>query len=146
MIGLYLWFLFKKLLWEVREINLCDILTIFLRMQSQVLPVLVIEGDVWYFRSLHPPFEISSDTEHLYKQLLVFGNVIFVVFECLQWSWWFSYNLLKDYRATSPKRKQKFSKTVLSTFQKTLFELCSAGFFGCNWKSCFENFLRSLST
>ena len=28
--------------------------------------------------------------------------------------------------------KQKLSKTTLSTFQKCLFELCSAWFFGCN--------------
>ena len=27
--------------------------------------------------------------------------------------------------------KQKLSKTTFSTFQKCLFELCSAGFFGC---------------
>ena len=40
--------------------------------------------------------------------------------------------------------KQKFSKTTLSTFQNCLFELWSAVFFGCNYKNCFENFLRSL--
>ena len=35
--------------------------------------------------------------------------------------------------------KQKLSKTTLSTFQKCLFELCSAWFFNCKWKSCFES-------
>ena len=40
--------------------------------------------------------------------------------------------------------KQKLSKTTSSTFQKCFFELCSAWFFGCKWKNCFENFLRSL--
>ena len=40
--------------------------------------------------------------------------------------------------------KQKLSKTTLCTFQKCLFELCSAGFFGCKKRSCFENLLRSL--
>ena len=40
--------------------------------------------------------------------------------------------------------KQKISKTTLSTFQKCLFELCSASFFGCSWKNCIEKFVRSL--
>ena len=40
--------------------------------------------------------------------------------------------------------KQNFSETTLSTFQKCLFELCFAFFFGCNSKTCFENLLRSL--
>ena len=33
---------------------------------------------------------------------------------------------------------------TLSTFQKFLFELSFAFFFGCNYKNCFETFLRSL--
>ena len=40
--------------------------------------------------------------------------------------------------------KHKFSRTTLSTFQKCLFELSFASFFGCNYKKCFETFLRSL--
>ena len=40
--------------------------------------------------------------------------------------------------------KQKLSETTLNTFQKCLFELCSACFFGCNYNICVENFLRSL--
>ena len=40
--------------------------------------------------------------------------------------------------------KQKLSKTTLSTFQKCLFENTWACCFGCNQKTCFENFLRSL--
>ena len=44
----------------------------------------------------------------------------------------------------TPKGKHKLSKTTSSTFQKCLFELCWAFFFGCKWKNCFEKFLRSL--
>ena len=32
----------------------------------------------------------------------------------------------------------------VSTFQKSLFELCFASFFGCNSKICFDNLLRPL--
>ena len=42
------------------------------------------------------------------------------------------------------EQNRNFPKTTLSTFQKCLFELWRACCFGCNWKSCFENFLRSL--
>ena len=33
---------------------------------------------------------------------------------------------------------------TLSKFQKCLFELCFAFIFGCNYKICFENLLKSL--
>ena len=41
-----------------------EIIPIFVRLQYKVLPALVFEGYVWYFGSLHPAFEISSDTEY----------------------------------------------------------------------------------
>ena len=47
----------------------------FIRLQCQVLPALVIEGCVWYFRSLHPAFEMSYDTEYLYKILSFFEQI-----------------------------------------------------------------------
>ena len=37
----------------------------FVQMQSHVLAVLVCEGYVWYFGSLHHAFEMSSDIEYL---------------------------------------------------------------------------------
>ena len=76
--------------------------------------------------------------------LIFFGNLVSVVLYCMQLFWWFSSKPSGKYSAISPKGKHKFSKTTLSTFQKFLFELSVAFFFGCNYKNCFETFLRSL--
>ena len=86
----------------------------FVQIHSRILAALVFEGYVWYFWYLHLASEMSSDIEYLKKTAFV--------------SW----------------RKQKLSKTTWSAFQKRLFELWWAWFFGCKWKSCFENLLRSL--
>ena len=40
--------------------------------------------------------------------------------------WWFSYKPSEQNWAISPKRKHQLSKMTLSTFQKSLFELCFA--------------------
>ena len=61
----------------------------------------------------------------------------------MQLFWWVSYKPSEKYWAITPKGKHKLSKTTSSTFQKRLFELCWAFFFGCKWKNCFEKFLRS---
>ena len=50
---------------EKFEINVCEILPIFVRLQCWVLPALVFKGYVYYFGSLHPAFEMSCDTEYL---------------------------------------------------------------------------------
>ena len=88
---------------------------------------------------------MSCHTEYLQKQLLIFfENVVFVVLDCVQLLWWFSHKPSEKQWAISPKGKHQLSKMTLSTFQKCVFELCLAFFFGCNWKICFENLLRSL--
>ena len=103
------------------------------QMQSHVSAAPVPEGYVWYFGSVHPAFEMSSDTEYLEKNSFwFFGNVVFVVLDCVQLFWWFSYKPSEKWRAFSPKGKHQLSKMTLSTFQKCLFELCFAFFFGCN--------------
>ena len=76
-------------------------------MQRHVLAALFSERYVRYFGFLHPAFEMSRDIEYLKKTVL--------------FSW----------------AKQKLSETTLSTFQKCLFELCSAWFFGCKKKQLF---------
>ena len=73
-----------------------------------------------------------------------FGNVVFVVLDCVQLFWWFSYKSSEKFWVISPKGKHNLSKTTLSTFQNCPFELCSAFFFGCMQKNCFEKLLRSL--
>ena len=79
------------------------------------------------------------------KQLLIFS-------ETWSSSFWIVCNCFDDFRtnpprkqwAISPKGKYHLSKTTFSTFQKCLLVLSFAFFFCCNWKICFENFLRSL--
>ena len=66
------------------------------------------------------------------NSLWFFGNVVFVVLKCVQSFWWFSHKPSEKNWAISPKGKHKLSKMTLSTFQKCLFELCSAFFFGCS--------------
>ena len=86
---------------------------------------------------------MSCDIEYLQRQLLFFfGKVVFVVLYCVQLFWRFSYKLSENYWAVSRKGKHKLTKTTLSTFQKCLFELCSAFFFGCNWKKMFWELLE----
>ena len=130
---------------EKFEINVRELIPFFVRLQCWVLPALVFGGYVWYFGSLHPAFEMSCDSECLEKQLLIFfGNVVFVLLYCVQLFWWFSYKSSEKYWAISPNGKHRPSKTTLSTFQKCLFELSFAFFFGCNYQNCFETFMRSL--
>ena len=76
--------------------------------------------------------------------LRYFSNVTFATL-ALSFCVWdvLRYRILKKTAFVS-WAKQKLSKTTLSTFQKCLCELWWACCFGCNWKSCFENFLRSL--
>ena len=66
-----------------------------------------------------------------------FGNVVFVVLDCVQLFWWFSYKSSEKFWAISPKGKHNLSKTTLSTFQNCPFELCSAFFCGCMQKKLF---------
>ena len=69
------------------------------------------------------------------------GSVLWLFTSCVWDVLW--YRILKK---TAPVSwaKQKLSKTSLITFQNRLFELWWACCIGCNWKSCFENFIRSL--
>ena len=68
----------------------------FVQMQSHVSAAPNFEGYVWSFGSLHPAFEMSCQTEYLQKQLLIFfGNLVFVVLDCVHSFWWFLYKSLK---------------------------------------------------
>ena len=67
-----------------------------------------------------------------------FGNVVVVVLYCVHLFWWFSHKPSEKYWPISPKAKHQVSKKTLSTFQKCLFERCSAFFFGCNKKKLFR--------
>ena len=117
----------------------------FVQIPSYVLAALFFERYVRYFGSLHPAFESSCDTEYLEKTAFAsFGNVVFVVSYCVQLIWWCSSKPSEKFWAISPKRKHKLSKKTFTTFQKCLFELSFAFLFGCNYKKCFETFLRSL--
>ena len=69
------------------------------------------------------------------------GSVLWLFTSCVWDVLW--HRILKKTALVS-WAKQKLSKTSLSTFQNRLFELWWACCFGCNWKSCFENFVRSL--
>ena len=67
------------------------------QMQSHVLAALFFrERYVWYFDSLHPAFEMSCDTEYLWKQLLIFSE-----------TWASSFcivcNCFDDFRTNLPK-------------------------------------------
>ena len=105
----------------------------FIQKQSHVLAALFFERYVRYFGSLYPAFEMSCDTEYLEKNSFwLFGNVVFVVLYCMQFFWWFLYKLSEKKWAISSKGKHQLSKMTLSTFQKCLFELRFAFFFGCN--------------
>ena len=213
----------KIVLWEVREINVRELLPIFVWLQCWVLAALFFERYVRHFGSLHPAFEMSCDTEYLEKTAFdFFGNLVFVVLDCVQLFWWFSYKTVRKIMGHLAERKtptfqndveyvpqvsvwallfslvvtkkmfwelpevsllgtirvfcsnaesrfgcagfrrlglvlwlfascvwdvlryriliktalfswgkQRNSKTTLSTFQKCLFDLCSAGLFGC---------------
>ena len=80
----------------------------------------------------------------IHKNLIFFGDVVFVVLYCVQLSWCFSSKPSEKYWSISPKGKHKLSKTTMSTFEKCLFELSFAFFSGCNYKNCFVTFLSSL--
>ena len=45
-----------KVCCEKFEINVCELIPIFVQLQSWVLPALVFDGYVWYFGSLYPAF------------------------------------------------------------------------------------------
>ena len=122
----------EKVLWEVREINVRELIPIFVRLQCWLLPALVFECCVWYFGSLHPAFGMSWDIEYLKNSFSFFRKrglrrcvlcaiVLMIFVQTSEKNW-----------AISPKRKHKLSEMTLSTFQKCLFELCFAFFFGCN--------------
>ena len=68
----------------------------FVQMQSQVLAAQFFERYVRYFGSLHPAFEMSCDTEHWYKQVLIFSET---------WSSSFCIvcNCFDDFRTNLPK-------------------------------------------
>ena len=55
---------------EKFEINVRELIPIFVRLQCWVLPALVFGGYVWYFGSLHPAFEMSCEIEYFGNQLL----------------------------------------------------------------------------
>ena len=69
------------------------------------------------------------------------GSVLWLFTSCHWDVLW--YRILKKTALVS-WAKQKLSKTSLSTFHNRPFELWWAFCFGCNWKICFENFIRSL--
>ena len=135
----------KKLFWELAEISLHEIIRVFcsnseLRFGCAISRTLRLV--LWLFTSC-----VWDVLRHriLIKQLLIFsGNVVFVVSFCVQLIWWCSSKPSEKFWAISPKRKHKLSKTTFTTFQKCLFELSFAFLFGCNYKKCFETFLRSL--
>ena len=79
---------------------------------------------------------MSCDTEYLRKQLSIFSETWSPSFQqnCVQLFWWFSHKPSEKHWAISPKAKHKISKKTLSSFQKCLFERCSAFLFGFNWK------------
>ena len=52
--------------------------------------------------------------------------MVFVNLYCVQLFWWFSYKPSEKFWAISPKEKHQLSKKTLSTFQKSLFQLCFA--------------------
>ena len=64
----------------------------FVQMPSHVLAAVFFERYVRFFGSLHPAFEMSCDIEYLEDRLLIFfGNMVFVVLDCVQLFWWFAY-------------------------------------------------------
>ena len=145
LLGLFFWLQIKKMFWELPQVSLLETIRVF-RSNAELsfgcascrrlrLVLWLFTSCVWAVLRYRILIKTAFD---------FFGNVAFVFLYCVQLFWWFSYKPPEKYWATSPKGKHKLSKTTLSTFQKCLFELCSAFFFGCNWKKCFENFLRSL--
>ena len=92
----------QKVLWEVREIIVRELLLLFVRLQCWVSPALVfgkLRLVLWLFTSC------VWD---------VLGCRILIKTAFVSWA------------------KQKLSKTTLSTFKKCPFVLCSTCFFGCN--------------
>ena len=78
----------------------------FVQMPSQVLAALFFERYVRHFRSLHPAFEMSCDTEYLEKTASdFFGNVVFVVLDYVQLFWWFSYKTVRKIMGDLTERK-----------------------------------------
>ena len=145
LLGLFFWLQIKKMFWELPQVSLLETIRVF-RSNAELsfgcpssrrlrLVLWLFTSCVWAVLRYRILIETAFD---------FFGNVAFVILYCVQLFWWFSYKPPEKYWATSPKGKHKLSKTTLSTFQKCLFELCSDFLFGCLWKNCFENFLRSL--
>ena len=70
----------------------------------------------------------NAESSFGYASFRRLGAVLWLVTSCV-WDI-LCYRLLMKTAFVS-WAKQKLSKTTFSTFQKCLFELCSAGFFGC---------------
>ena len=107
-------------------------------MQRHVLAALIFERYVWFFNSLHPPFEMSCDTEYLEQRLLIF-------LETWSPSFCIVCNSFDDFRTNLPKnigrfhRKQntKFPKRCWVRSKNVFFWRCSAFFSGCNRRKLF---------
>ena len=80
-------------------------------MHSQVSAAPVLEGEVWYFGSLHPAFEMSCDIEYLEKQLLIFLETCFSSF-CIVC------NCFDDFRTNLPKVIGQFHGKENTNFPK----------------------------
>ena len=124
----------EKKFWELLEISLLGTVRVFCSnaessfgcASSRRLSLVLWLFRSWVWAGLQ--YRILRKTA-----LDFFGrNVVFVILYCVQLFWWFSYKPSESYWAISTKRKHKLSETTLSTFQKWLFELCWACFFGCN--------------
>ena len=102
----------KKLLWEVRETNVREIIPIFVRLQCWVLPALVFEGYDWYFGSLHPAFEMSCDTEYLEKNSFWFFS------ETWSSSFWIVCICFDDFRTNRPKNNGRSHRKENNNFPK----------------------------
>ena len=133
LLGWILWLQIKKLFWEFAEISLHETIRVFCSNAESHFGCGIFRtlcSVLWLFTSC--VWDVSRDRILRKKQLLIFfGYVVFVVLDCVQLFWWFSNKLSEKKWAISPKRKHQLCKMTLSAFQKCLFELCSAFFFGC---------------
>ena len=101
----------KKVFGEVREINVRELIPVFVRLQCWVLPALVFDGYVWYFGSLHPAFEMSCDIQYLEKELLIFLE-----------TWYSSFCIVcicfEDFRTNRPKNNGRSHRKENTNFPK----------------------------
>ena len=122
----------KKLYWELAEISLHETIPVFCSNAESRFGcanfVRTLRLVIWLFTSCVWDvlrYRILTKTAFEF-----FGNVVSVVLYFVPLFWWFSHKPSEKYWAISPKAKHKISKKTLSTFQKCLFERCSAFFFG----------------